>query len=90
MKRGGPITPQQAAAIHPFPTAESDGLAAPAAGVPETPGERHVQVATTLAYDPTAPDATSHVEPAIPPPTAKKKGGPLAAIGRFFKRLFAR
>ena len=86
MKHGGAISPQQAAAIHPFPTAQSDGLAAPAPGAPETPGERHVQVGTTLAFDPATADSSRPVEPV----QVKKKRGPLAAIGRFFKRLFAR
>lgn len=89
MKRGGPITPRQAAAIHPFPTAQSDGLAAPEPGVSETLGERHVQVGTTLAFDPTAADSSKRGEPDAGTRPAKRKG-PLAAIGRFFKRLFAR
>jgi hypothetical protein len=97
--RGGqntPITPEQAAAIHPFPAAQSDGLAAPPPGVPETPGERHVQVASTLTFDPDpAPDKKAETPPAPPAPpppapVAKRKGGPFAAIGRFFKRLFVR
>jgi hypothetical protein len=99
--RGGqttPVTPEQAAAIHPFPTAQSDGLAAPPPGVPETPGERHVQVATTLAFDPTAGEgaipagAAPVVAIASPPspPLVKQKHGPFAAIGRFFKHLFVR
>jgi hypothetical protein len=98
--RGGqntPVTPQQAAALHPFPTAQSDGLAAPPPAVPETPGERHVQVATTLVYnpDPTAsskaePPVVAAVAPPAPPAPPKRRGGPFAAIGRFFKRLFVR
>jgi hypothetical protein len=96
--RGGqntPVTPQQAAELHPFPAAQSDGLAAPAPAVPETPGERHVQVASTLAFDPNAPGdaqiAAAPAEPVAPaPPKAKPKGGPFGAVGRFFKHLFAR
>ena len=100
--RGGqntPITPQQAAEIHPFPAAQSDGLATPPPAVPETPGERHVQIASTLAFDPnagadtkTADAAVAPVQPvaAAPPPQATHKGGPFAAIGRFFKHLFVR
>jgi hypothetical protein len=97
--RGGqktPVTPQQSAALHPFPAAQSDGLAAPPPATPETPGERHVQVATTLAFDPTVeaakPEESSAVAAAQPepaPPPARHRGGPFAAIGRFFKRLFA-
>ena len=99
--RGGQnstITPEQSAAIHPFPTAQSDGLAAPPPGTPETPGERHVQVATTIAFDPTAGEGASTnaaapvvaVVPPPPPPPLKEKHNPFAAIGRFFKRLFVR
>lgn len=99
--RGGQsttITPEQSAAIHPFPTAQSDGLAAPPPAVPETPGERHVQVATTLAFDPSAGEAATSSAPApvvavAPPPPplpVKKSHNPFAAIGRFFKRLFVR
>jgi hypothetical protein len=101
MLRGGQnttITPQQAAEIHPFPAAQSDGLAAPPPAVPETPGERHVQVASTLIFDPNAPtDAKATITAgaparsvAPPPPKATHKGGPFAAIGRFFKHLFVR
>lgn len=99
--RGGqstPVTPDQAAATHPFPTAQSDGLAAPPPGVPETPGERHVQVATTLAFDPSAGEAATPstpvpvaaLAPPLPPPPVKKNHNPFVAIGRFFKRLFVR
>jgi len=86
MKHGGSISPQQAATVHPFPTAQSDGLATPPPGTPETPGDRHVQVATTLSFDPTTADSSRPTQAA----QAKKKRGPLAAIGRFFQRLFAR
>lgn len=96
-----PVTPQQAAAIHPFPTAQSDGLATPPAAEPETPGERHVQVASTLAFDPAGtidkqPEAGAITAiaptpaPAPPMVETKHKSNPLAAIGRFFKRLFVR
>ncbi len=99
--RGGqntPVTPEVAAAIHPFPTAQSDGLAAPPPAVPETPGERHVQVATTLAFDPSAGEAATSsapapivaVAPPLPPPPVKKSHNPFAAIGRFFRHLFVR
>jgi hypothetical protein len=92
------ITPEQSAAIHPFPTAQSDGLAAPPPGVPEAPGERHVQVASTIAFDPSAGEAATSstpapvvaVAPPLPPPPAKKNHNPFAAIGRFFKHLFVR
>jgi len=97
--RGGqntPITPEQSAAIHPFPTAQSDGLAAPPPAAPETPGERHVQVASTIAFDPTGGEGAATEVPApvvaaaAPPPPPQQKHNPFAAIGRFFKRLFVR
>ena len=100
--RGGqssPVTPKQAAVEHPFPEAVSEGLAAPPVGQPETPGERHVQVTSTLKFDPTATAADKEsttvavvpVAPA-PAPTAvpQQKHGPFGAIGRFFKRIFVR
>ena len=96
--QNAPVTPEQSAAIHPFPTAQSDGLAAPPPGVPETPGERHVQVATTLAFDPSPGEGTTTdvVAPVIavaqpaPPPAARKRHNPFASIGRFFKWVFVR
>ncbi len=98
---GGTVTPQQAAAANPFPTAQSEGLA-PAPPLPsDKPGETHTQVSTTIAFDPTAkgqpaaastavPEATSTgaARPAEPLPT-QDKGGPFRAVGRFFKRIFA-
>jgi len=89
MKHGGPISPEQAAAIHPFPTAQSDGLAQPAPGTPEAPGERHVQVAASIAFDPKDAEAAKRSDSGAAASQAKRKRGPFAAIGRFFKRLFA-
>ena len=99
--RGGqntPVTPEVAAAIHPFPTAQSDGLAAP--GPPPCPkprARRHVQVATTLAFEPSAGEAKRQPRRSAPviavaplPPPVKKSHNPFAAIGRFFKHLFVR
>ncbi len=95
-----PITPKQAAAEHPFPEAVSEGLATPPAAAPEAPGERHVQVASTLKYDPNAsaedkdPPAQTTAAVAAPPAPStaqpQSKHGPFAAIGRFFQRIFAR
>ncbi len=51
-----PTPAEGAAAAHPFPAAESEGLAPPPPVPAEAPGSQpHVQVATTLAYDPDAP-----------------------------------
>ncbi len=111
MVRGGqtsaqpsaPLTPAQAAAAHPFPTAVSDGLAPPTAPAPETPGERHVQVASTLQFDPAepastpspapapaaaAPLASAPIQPGAAPATHSHN--PFLAVGHFFKRLFVR
>lgn len=94
---GGKTTPKQAEATHPFPAAVSEGLAVPDPVAPETPaGGTHVQVATTLAYDPNVPmpadPAARQPTAAIPTPASTQTGkhGPLAAIGRLFHRIFAR
>ena len=79
----------------PFPAAQSAGLAPPAPAPPETSGETHVQLSTTLTFDPNAPPpspppavatATTLPAPAAPAPA---KVGPFRAIGRFFKKIFA-
>jgi hypothetical protein len=54
----GTMTPAAAKAVHPFPTAISSGLAEPAPTPAESDGT-HVQVATTLKYDPSAPQASA-------------------------------
>ena len=97
---GARVTPQQAAAANPFPTAQSEGLAPPAPLPADQPGETHTQVSTTLAFDPTARpvpptplNSQDQPTPAIPapqPPTASSSGGPFRAVGRFFKRIFVR
>lgn len=54
---GSVVDSKTAAAQHPFPAAISDGLATPA--VPQaTPGVTHVQVATALHYDASAPQGS--------------------------------
>ena len=97
----GTVTPKQAAAANPFPEAVSAGMAEPAPLPPEKPGETHVQVSTTLHYDPNAKpavpevpaDGVSNIAPnaAPTPPAARPEPiGGLHAIGRFLKRLFVR
>ncbi len=82
LRGGATVTPAQAAAAHPFPTAVSEGLAPPTPLPPQTPGLTHIQVSTTLTYDPTLP---------TPPPAPPRKTiKPFHAIGQFFKRLFVR
>ena len=92
------VTPAQAAAANPFPAAVSEGLAPPTPLPPETPGVTHVQVTSTLRYDPSKPDPDTQVPAvaALPPPSEAtgpaptQKSGPLTAIGHFFKRIFVR
>ena len=97
--RGGPVSPSQAAAAHPFPEAVSEGLAKPDPPSPETPGVTHTDMTTTMRYDPNAgtgdtkdgnPLTSAPVAAAQAPPQPPQKHGPFAAIGRFFKRIFVR
>jgi hypothetical protein len=87
---GGPSsTPADTA----FPTAVSEGLAAPPAG-PTTPvaaiGEPHAQVAATLSNDmppgPPPPGALPTPPPAASP--APQPAGFFHKLGRFFARVF--
>lgn len=90
---GAHVTPQQAAAANPFPTAQSEGLAPPAPLPSSKPGETNTQVSTTLAFDPTAaraPTASQDAPVASPTAPVASKGGPFRAVGRFFKRIFVR
>jgi hypothetical protein len=92
---GKRLTPaEKSAADHPFPAAVSDGLVAPSQVPPQAPNVTHVQVAATLAYDPNAAPAPASapaiVQPAPVPAPAQESGSRFGAIGRFFKRLFAR
>jgi hypothetical protein len=66
---GQPTTPAVAAAEHPFPAAASQGLApTPSPAHEPTPvGQQQTQVATTLSYDSSHPDA---VPPSAAPPPA--------------------
>jgi hypothetical protein len=96
-----PNPAQAAASEHPFPVAESEGLASPPPIPAETPGRQpHVQVATTLGYDPNAPKPTQPDEaspaatpasaPTQEPLAAPRSHNPFTAVGHFFKRLFVR
>ena len=98
-----PAPARTVATANPFPAAESVGLAPPAP-LPVEPPDRqpHVQVATTLTYDPhapgLAPEAAQSIVPvqvAVQPtplstPAAKRTANPFTAIGHFFKRIFVR
>ena len=83
-----------AAAQHPFPAAESAGLA-PTSEIPQAaPGAVHTQVAATLGYE--GADAVSPEPPPMPivrpAPTAsetnQQQHGFAHSLKRFFKRLF--
>ena len=98
----GPVTPKQVEAAHPFPVAQSEGLAEPEPVAPETPsGGTHVQVGATLAYDPTAPKtaepdgtgaAALATPPVQPPPAAAATAhhNAFSAVGHFLRQLFVR
>ena len=84
-----------AAAAHPFPQAQSEGLAPPPPPSNEAPvGTASSQVSSTFSYDNgkgTPPPGTA--EPAATagtttPPPAPEKGGFFHAIGRFLKKIF--
>ncbi len=96
-----PMTAAQSAAAHPFPAAVSEGLAEPSALPPDQPGQTHVQVATTLGYDPASPHPAGENADASEPRAqasagrapvadAKQGGGFFHSIGHLFKRLFVR
>ena len=78
-------------AAQPFPAAQSAGLAPPGSAPPETSGETHVQLSTTLTFDPNAPPPAPVPAATAPAPVAQApaKGGPFRVVGRFFKRIFA-
>jgi hypothetical protein len=92
-------TEKTAAEQHPFPAAVSAGLT-PAAAAPPTPaGAVHTQVSAALsssgASDGSTEPTTGKAAASVPAPpvaadrqAAKPKGGPLRAVGRFFKRIF--
>jgi hypothetical protein len=78
-----------AAATHPFPAAESAGLAATPEVPQAEPGVTHTQVAANLTFDSGAPAAaTAAPSAAAPPPPPAKPHGFAHAIGHFFKRIF--
>ena len=95
----------QANAQHPFPAAQSEGLA-PQPEVPQAPqGEIHTQVAESLSYNgaqPAAPPtqtAAAAVAGPGPAPTEPAETGAqparehrdvVHAIGHFFKKIFGR
>ena len=97
----GVVTPKQAEAAHPFPVAASEGMTAKGSGGEPMPADApeatHVQVATTLTYDPSAAppvksgdEAAETLSGSTGAAAQQKKGGPVRAVGRFFKRIFVR
>ena len=95
-KPGKPLTPAQAAAAaHPFPQAQSVGLAPTTdAANAAPPGTASSQVSTTFSYgEGQGPPPSAGPEPATASPGATtgeppRKSGFFHAIGRFFHRLF--
>ena len=93
---GKPGSPAQAAAAaHPFPQAQSEGLAPTASAANEAPvGTAGSQVTTSFSYNDgqgtPPPGVAAQPAPAGsgPAPAVAKKGGFLHSIGRFFHRLF--
>lgn len=97
-------TPEQAAAMHPFPEAQSQGLAETKPTVPLPANTESAALAYTPAGGTTvsAPAVTAPVTPAAttpagtqgvsgsaePPPSPPGAHAILHSIGRFFKRLF--
>lgn len=96
---GKALTPQvaQANAQHPFPAAQSEGLA-PSPGVPQAPpGVVHAQVTQNLSYNGAAPrPAPATPAPAQPPaplapppaPAQPQHRGVFRSIGHFFHKIF--
>ncbi len=96
-KPGQPASPDQAAAAHPFPQAQSEGLAQPSAAANEAPvGTASSQVSTSFSYgenqgrppsvgDPPATGATGATSTTA---SRKENGGFFHAIGHFFHRVF--
>ncbi|WP_263417793.1 nuclease [Terriglobus albidus] len=95
---GKPVTPTQAAAQHPFPEAQSAGLAPGPVTDPVPIGEVHTQIATTLSVNgnapkpiPPPPPAPEPQPPAQPKKAAEKpatKSNAFQKIGHFFKHIF--
>lgn len=101
---GQPATPAQTAATaHPFPQAESEGLAPPTESSNQAPvGTAGSQVTTTFSYgEGQGPPPSLAPEPATastgptattqtpePAESTPKQGGLIHAIGRFFHHLF--
>ena len=90
----GKVSQTQAAVQHPFPAAQSEGLA-PGPEIPQAPpGEVHAQVAASLTYEApasgtaAAEPAPSAADPVAAPAPVEEKHGFGRAIGHFFRRLF--
>ena len=92
----GKVSQTQAAVQHPFPAAQSEGLA-PGPEIPQAPpGEVHAQVAASLTYEAPATGTTAAESAPVaakpvasPPASSQEKHGFGHAIGHFFRRLFS-
>ena len=84
---------------NPFPAAQSEGLAPPSPPPAQPSGQTHVEVASSLSYDPSteapaAATASPAAAPAQPTLAAQQpvpaKPAILHSIGGFFKHIFVR
>jgi hypothetical protein len=76
------------AATHPFPAAESAGLAPAPEPQPSEPGVTHTQITTNLTFEGTGATAPAAAPVAATAPAPEKPRGFAHAIGHFFKRIF--
>lgn len=97
----GASAAQRAAAAHPFPVAQSEGLAPTAAAENSPPGKTETQVSTTLSYTPGAGPPPNAMEtpaeiiangpnvPVVARPAARRVKHSFGyKLKRFFYRLF--
>lgn len=99
LQPGQPVSPSQAAALHPFPAAESAGLSAEPQPANEAPaGTASSQVSANLNFGegqgpppsigPETPSSAPEPSTAAAVPAPPKPAGFFHAIGHFFHRLF--
>lgn len=82
------LVPGSAAAEHPFPAAQSLGLAVEPAVPQAAPGAVHTEVAATLSFPTAAVEATVAPAPPAAPQAGETPHGFGHAIGHFFRRIF--
>lgn len=79
----------QAAELHPFPTAVSQGLAPPPEVPQAAPGVTHTQIAATLVYSGDGPGNGVGGAGKKSSAAAAPRPGFFHSVGRFFKKLFS-